>query len=38
MLTLALRLALIAVGYPFALIVAFEIAHAVYCTMYGEVR
>lgn len=38
MLTLALRLALIALGYPIALIVAFEVAHACYCSLYGEVR
>ena len=31
---LALRLALI-LAYPVALIVAFEVAHACYCSLYG---
>jgi hypothetical protein len=33
MIPLALRLALIALAYPVALIVAFEVAHAIHCTL-----
>ena len=35
MLTLALRLAVIALAYPFMLIVAFELWHAIHCTLHG---
>jgi hypothetical protein len=38
MLTLALRLALIALAYPVALIVAFEVAHAIHCTFNASWR
>jgi hypothetical protein len=36
MILLALRLALIALWYPLMLILAFEVAHAMYCSLYGE--
>jgi len=32
---LALRLALIALAYPFMLIVAFELWHAIHCTLHS---
>lgn len=35
MLTLALRLALIALGYPFMLIVLFELWHAIHCSLHS---
>jgi hypothetical protein len=35
MLTLALRLALIALWYPIMLIVAFELWHAVHCSLHS---
>jgi len=38
MLTLALLTALLILAQPLAMIAAFEISHAIYCTMYGEVR
>lgn len=38
MLTLALLTALLVLAQPLALIAAFEIAHACYCSMFGEVR
>lgn len=36
MITLALLSFLLILAQPLALIVAFEVSHAVYCTMYGE--
>jgi hypothetical protein len=38
MLTLALLTALLILAQPLALIAAFEIAHACYCSLYGEAR
>jgi hypothetical protein len=35
MIALALRLALIALAYPVALIVAFELWHAIHCTLHS---
>ena len=35
MLTLALLTAVLILAQPIALIVAFEVAHACYCSMYG---
>lgn len=36
MIPLAARLVLIALAYPFLLMVAFLVAHAAYCTIHGR--